>query len=486
MLLPVRKILWSPTDSEGNKGPVYEIGGKKLDFLVKLVLLSILVPASFSVAGLVFSPARIIFLVLVPYFMLNLIRGAYGPLLFVDYLIFFHILWLSLSIGFNNPEIAITFVGSNSLLLLGGYLTARAKIRTPDDFVAFIRFFVMVIIITVPFALVENVTYEAVIARFIESLPVFNSFPDNHDAPRFGLDRAQVIFAHAIHYGLFCTLGLSFIYIGMKPFYGILHRLFLMSLTLIGLISGLSSGPLLSGITQFFMIGWITVFGRVKYVWYITTAVGIFAFIVIEIASNRPAILAIVSRLTFSSYTTYLRATLFEYGFAQVKRTPILGNGFNEWPRPVWLSASIDNYWLYLALINGVPAFASLLIFVFWGLKKTSALNLEPDSPVFLLRRAWCYTVVSIALTISTVAIWGEIVALIYFILGSGIWMHYFDESKLKRASTSSSEVEVSDPDSEGDAGNSKARRRSKNRRARPGFRREKPSTAKRKTLERS
>ena len=113
----------------------------RLPLLTLVTLIALLTPAYFSVGPLVLTPSKTLFLVTVPVLMVNLFRGQYGRVNMVDILIFAYIFWMGLALLTNHSVgRVIENMGSVSLILLGGYLTGRATIRSRETFIAVIRF----------------------------------------------------------------------------------------------------------------------------------------------------------------------------------------------------------------------------------------------------------------------------------------------------------------------------------------------------------
>lgn len=396
----------------------------RLPLLTKVVLLTLFFPAYFSIGSLALSPSKLVFLFLVPALLVNLLRGRYGRLLFVDIFFLIFAAWMTLAMLANHtPQVAIEYTGSSTVTLLGGYLTARATIRTKAQFIALVRFLTLVVIISLPFALYETATSRTTIPRWIAELPGFRSHNDiNHD-PRFGLWRVQFVFAHPIHYGIFCCMVFSLVFVGLVRVIGTPLRLVTSGAVALCCFLSVSSGPFLALLTQFALIFWAWSMRWTGMPWRLIGWIGVISYIILEVASNRPAIYAIVSRLAFNSSTAFSRRVLFEHGVAQIGRNPILGIGYNDWPLPAWMTGSIDNFWLFLAIIFGLPglgffagAFVGALILV--GLQK-----FDGDPVLASLRRAWIFTMVSLGICLGTVAIWGELYSLVLFMLGSGLWM---------------------------------------------------------------
>ena len=403
----------------------------KLHLLAKVTLICCLLPFTFNLGPIVLSPSRVLFLISVPYLVIRLFSGAYGKIVFVDIMMFLSVIWLGMAIGYNNPESAITFVGSNAILLLGGYLTARATVRAPSDLYAFGNFLIVAALLTLPFALFEAVTSNAIIPRLFDMLPGVQGYPDTNAEPRLGLERAQVVFAHPIHYGLFCAFSLPFIFIGRELTLSFMARTALCFLVTVCAVLSLSTAAFTAIILQFGLISWAYLCKKVMNikanVWRLLVFASIFVYFVLDVVSNRPAYLAVFQTLSFNSSTVYMRTLIFEYGMAQVDKTPFFGVGFNGWDRPVWMSDSIDNYYLFLAVIYGFPSALFFMISAWASVYYTSKAKFLWGSTAFLSRRSWGVTMVSVLFTIATVSVWGDMLSIIYFILGAGIWMHTYE-----------------------------------------------------------
>ena len=397
---------------------------ERLPFLTKIVLFSLLLPAFFSVGSLVFTPSKLLFLFVVPILTLKLLRGAYGRLLPSDFLVFGYAGWMTLAMLANHtPRVAVEYTGSNTVIFLGGYLTARATIRSKESFVALIRFLVVIVILTLPFAIYEVITSRTTIPRWLAQLPGIRSHADiNHD-PRFGLWRAQVVFPHPIHYGIFSSMAFSLAYVGLAERLRSFRRTVATGLVGLSCFLSVSSGPVLALAAQIGLIGWAGLFRHNRHRWVIFWTLGILSYIIAELASGRSAVYAIVTRISFSSQTAFARRILFNYGVEQIGRKPLLGVGYNSWPLPAWMTGSVDNFWLFVAVRFGLPAFillsgAFVVAMIIVGRRDFSA-----DPELCHLRRAWIFTLVSLMLVLATVAIWGEVYSMVLFMLGSGLWM---------------------------------------------------------------
>lgn len=389
-----------------------------------VVFLSLVVPLFFEIGSLYLSLSRVVLLVLTPILLFKLFAGRFGKLLVTDYLVLGYMFWFSLSTLKNNPQVFLTFVGSNTLILLGGYLVGRACIRGPRSARQMIFVYCGTILLTFPFALYETLTSHMVIARALDMIPGVLSSADTNYDPRKGFYRVQVIFVHPIHYGLFCTMGFALVFAGLKGSINNVARWLWSGVILLCCFFSVSSGPLLGIIMQILLLtyGYLTLNKVHPWRWLIRMSIA--GYILLEVLSTRPAYFAIAERLAFSSGTAYARKTVLDFGLAQINRTPIFGVGAGrEWALPDWMTGSLDNHWLLVAMVYGLPAFALLLGAYVYTLWKASRMGHEKDPELKALHLGWSITVVGTMLTLATVAIWSDIATLGFLLLGSGVWL---------------------------------------------------------------
>lgn len=395
----------------------------KMPMAFVAVFLSLCIPVFFGLGSLHLSISRILLLALFPYLFFKVYTGRCGGIRWVDIGMLLFVLCLALSIFMNNRSVFLTFVGSNAIIILGGYMAGRVFIRGPNGFVGFIKLFAGILLFTLPFALYEGQTSYMVIPRLLDKLPMITSSIDVNYPPRRGFYRVQVLFTHPIHYGLFASMCFSLIFIGLRTQLSKATRIGLSLCVVICCFSAVSSGPILSLMAQIALIMYAWIANKLGNKWY--KLLGGFAifYILLEIVSSRPAFFAIAERLSFSSETAYARRILLDYGVAQVARTPWLGVGYNEWDLPDYMTGSMDNYWLLTALVYGIPAFGFLISALIVSLIKAGGRDFSADPFIENLRSAWAFVICSLILTLSTVAIWSEIATLVFLFLGSGAWL---------------------------------------------------------------
>lgn len=396
--------------------------------LLCLTLITLMLPISFTIGTILMSPSRLLFLIVTPFLLVGLLSGRYGKFTLVDACFLGFVAWRSMTPFINNPRNAVEYSGSNLLVILGAYLIARATVRTVQDMLFAGKILTLFALVTFPLALSESITGNMVLPKYLEMIPGVQSVADVNYVRRFGLDRAQVVFPHPILYGLFCSVCFSLASIAPRNHISAAGRRLKSGIVLGCCFLSVSSGPLLSVMAQLSLTGWSMAFAKYANRWKVLMGIGAVFYVIAEILSTRPAVYAIVSRLSFSSATANARRIQFEYGTAQIKRTPIFGVGQNNWGLPNWMTGSLDNYWLALALQFGLPAFTLAVAAFLIAMIRVGRRDFRPGSDLWNLQLTWVVTMVSLSLTLATVYIWNEVASLVFFFFGAGQFLLFATE----------------------------------------------------------
>ena len=398
----------------------------KLPWPVTLYFLMILLPVEFNLGSLFMTGVRAILILVAIPMAVKLVMGKVGRILWTDVLFLLFSIWNIVALFHNNPDQAISFGGSVGVEFMGGYLLGRVYIRTPADFIAMCKMLFLVVAITIPFAIYESQTGVALIPTLIEKLPVVYSVDDFYNeiaGRRLGLERSQVVFAHPIHYGLFCSTAIALAFVGFKGIFSNGFRLFVTFLMLLGVFLSVSSGALLPVVLQFGLIIWARIFDPVRARWFYLMGLTAFCYIVVSMLSNRTPIQVFLSYATFSPHNAYWRMLIFEWGMVNVWANPLWGVGLNEWVRPWFMhSGSMDNFFLLVAVRYGIPGFLLTAIGLFLVVWKVMWRDFDADPILWQLRRAWMITMVGLILTLCTVDVWATAYSYVAFLFGSGAW----------------------------------------------------------------
>lgn len=397
---------------------------QRMPFFAIVAFVSLLIPASFTLGSLLMTPSRLLFVLAIPVLLIKLLNRQYGRVSYIDWLILFHMFWFTLSVFVNaSANVAITYVGMNITVLLGGYLAGRASIRDLDQFLGFVRFFGLIVALALPFALYETTTGRLSLAPLFDAIPGVTSIRDVNYPRRMGLDRVQLVFVHPIHYGFFCSLSVGLFLVSMKGIVGNFRLWAQTAILALMCFLSLSSGPFLSMIIQILLILWAYVMRNLKRPWMTLVWLCFGLYAVLEVASNGPALYYIISKVAFNSATANVRRILLDYGIDQVIATPIFGIFKRPWNLPPWMTGSLDNYWLGLAVAYGFPTFASLFFANLLAVVAIARRNFPKGTMLDRARIAWMTTMVSAMLTLGTVFIWSEMASIMFFFFGAGLWM---------------------------------------------------------------
>lgn len=395
-----------------------------LPWQVRLYLLCLIVPLGFNAGSLAMTSLRVFLLLMIVPVTIRLLTGKYGRLHFADAMFFLHIGWAGVALAVNNPDQVIQQFGSVGMEFIGGYVIGRAYIRSPAQFTALCRWLVISVGILAPFALFETLTGRPILIELIERLPGLTSVLPVEAEKRMGLERVQAVFAHPIHFGLYCAVVMSMAFVGLKDALTDVTRW--AASAMVGAVGflALSSGALLAILLQLALFAWSRIFAPIWWRWWLLVGCFAFAYLVIDLLSNRSPIRVFMSYATFSAHTAYWRSIIFEWGMVNVWKHPLFGLGLNDWERPYYMySGSMDNFWLVMAVRYGIPGFLTLLVGYVWTLAVVMGRDFRADPVLTQFRRAWVFTFIGLSFTLCTVHIWANVYSFCFFIFGAGMWL---------------------------------------------------------------
>lgn len=417
-MVSVDQSLSGPTSSL--RGAVQE---KRSAGLLIIFILTLLTPISFELAGIRLSPNRLYLLIAIIPYAISIVSGRIGRFTAVDLFFLLHGVWIVLALIAVHGTARIPFAGITSAEVVGGYFVGRVLITDEADYRRLFRMILIALICLLPFAIVESFTGRLIIPDLLR--PVFDTpFRGGSAYGRMGLERVYGVFDHPILWGLFSAMTLSnFIMLARG---NIAKIIFGMALTLYATMLSLSSAPLMACGLQLCLLAWGWVMGGKWKMLLICTVIG---YVVIDLLSNRTPITILIETMTFNPMTGYTRIAIFDAGWAAVKASPMFGIGFNDWPRPSWVTSSVDNFWLLTAMRYGlVGAGFLVLAFLahFWLLAQTKI----KDPGVAAIRVGHAVALAGISFTLTTVHIWGTMSVFVMFYIGAGAWMYTTDLNK--------------------------------------------------------
>lgn len=388
--------------------------------LLCLIIICLLIPGNFALAGTQMSPNRAILLVLFPILVWRWLRGVAGGPSVVDVLMLLSTGWLGLALTVNHGLSSLPRSVILCVEIFGGYLVGRMLIRNTSDYR---RFFVLMTIgfaCLLPFALVEMVTGKNILRMMFDH--VLNIPPRQSNlGKRLGLTRAQAVFDHPILFGLVASMGVANgLYIWRDKF---VRSLQVGGFFAFMVFTTISSGPMLSVLLQLAMTGWdrMSFFLRGKWFW-LAGGAGL-VLLVLTFAAQFHILDFVIQNLMFNPQTADGRLIILEYGSAEVFRHPIFGIGLNDWVRPWYKAPTFDNFWLNYAMRFGLPSFALLAAAIGIGCSRiamqSTLTRRERD-----YRTGYLITFAGLTVTLGTVYIWASAAVFVWIYIGAGAWLY--------------------------------------------------------------
>ncbi len=375
-------------------------------------LACVVIPIRFMIGPLQMTSVRLYLLLMLPALIWPLLTR---PRIWPDVLLMAMIPWVFIAMWKNTPAQAVEHTGITAIEMLGGYALARLCIRNRMQFEMLIKAIVTLILLCLPLAMLETITGDPSFIRLIRAIPGLSSVDIVTIAPRLGFERVQAVFAHPIHFGLFCSTGISLLFVGMSKTLSLMTRLTGLGLITLTTFLALSSGAFLSVVIQLFLIAWMLIFAGTKHRWLILMLVCVAAYVFIDLVSNRTPVRVFFSYATFSAHNAYWRGIIFEWGMINVWNNPIFGIGLNDWERPHFMhSGSMDNFWLWIAVRYGLPGFAMMALAWAIGIIRVAR---GPASPQ---KTAWMFCMIGLTFTLCTVHVWTAIYSFTFFLFGAG------------------------------------------------------------------
>lgn len=380
------------------------------------------VPLSFDFGQFRLSPYRILLLVLLLPCLIGWLSGKAGKKLTADYFMMLFVGWSVIAIFVTmGTDGGLQPAGMWVIETLGSYFLGRVFVRDAATFRRVVKALFLIILLLFPLIVAESKMNRDF------SLDFFNIFGRTFAVTemefRAGLRRAQAVFEHPILLGVFCSsiFAPAFYVLGSAKFrFGNFLRL--------GISAGatffsLSTGAFIAIAIQAILIAWDFAMRKSKRQWTILTTIVVFLYIAVDALSNRSPAEVFISYLTFNTGSSYNRVLIWKYGTEQVYMTPWFGTGVpGDWARPDWMHASLDNFWLLMAVRHGIPALLFLILAYFSILRRIGKAVLV-DPQLLNARKGLLFSIIAISVSMCTVHLWSATYCLFMFLLGSGSWL---------------------------------------------------------------
>lgn len=377
---------------------------------------------SLNLGGLRLSVFRIVLILMFVPMLVRLYSGRAGRMTVFDALVAAHCIWALMAlINWGGVAQGIESGGIYIVEFAGAYLIGRLYIRSYEDFAAMARAYVALVVGMLFFTVPEALTSVHFLYDTISG--IFGGPPAPYIEQRMGLERTFGTFDHPILYGVFSASAFSLAYF-------VVAERRLMNMGGMARVAGVgvatfmsaSGGPYVVLMMQGFVAAWQRVLGRVQGRWAALFALFAAIYVAIDLFSTKTPFHVFVNYFTFSKQSAYNRILIFDYGTAEVARHPLLGIGLGDWERPVWMSDSMDNFWLVVAVRYGLPALAfllALLLGLVWCAGRREGLPEDWRRA----RHAWAFTLFGISVAAATVHLWNALFVLFVFLIGAGAWL---------------------------------------------------------------
>lgn len=249
--------------------------------------------------------------------------------------------------------------------------------------------------------------------------------------PRWGFQRSQGVFEHPILLGMFVATLLSPAIFMFGSTQGKWKPWLAAPLMVLSAMTSLSTGALLSMNIQLGLTLWNAVLRSVKKRWAILIWLVITLYVTADLLSNRTPFHLFVDYATFSAQSSYNRILIWQFGSAAVMGAPLFGHGTDDWERPAFMHASMDNFWLVIAYRYGIPAFlflAAAFFLTIWRIAR----HTDDDQQGRDMRLAIIFSLVATMIAAVSVHLWNNSYIWLMFMLGSVAWMARADDGEAK------------------------------------------------------
>lgn len=401
-----------------------------------MVIFLLPIELSFYAGPLFMTPIRIFLLVTALPLLVLLFR--HENLMAIDGLLAAYVLWVVLAYMVKRGGGGIEAAGQSFLEITVPYLVARLFLKSPQQIARFLKIMCIIIAILGLLAIPEAVLQ----VRFLHEIPkMLTGITYEMQADiRQGLLRAASTFENPILFGLYCAMFLSLIWYST---FGIGTRLALVVGIIMATMTSLSSAPILLLLLQILLIMVERASRRIRLRTPLIAASVLAAVVFIEAFSNRGVARLIAAKLTLNPHTGYYRLLQWEFSIDDVRANPMFGINLENWTRPHWMTDSIDNHWLFLAMNSGVPAvtiiFITMALLAYRLYRRRQTIH---DPMLKSLMLGWIIGISALFLGAWTVTLFGKMQPTLFFLVGLGAALLQMKDSTVFQEATAPNPVD--------------------------------------------
>jgi hypothetical protein len=237
---------------------------------------------------------------------------------------------------------------------------------------------------------------------------------------RMGMMRAASTFEHPILYGLFCASAISLVCVTARSQAAAIT---MAAVLCGGAVLSASTAPLLVMVTQLALLLGERLSRGVPGRFRLLVGFGVFSWLFLTVFSNRGPVGIIATGLTLNPQSGYYRILIWEHGIDDVLAHPFFGIRPEDWTRPIWMTASVDNHWLLLGMRGGFlgPLLVLAAMWLIWRrLYRRGPAPASVPAIYDRLRFGWSCTALALVLGGATVAYFGKMQPFFFLLLGYG------------------------------------------------------------------
>jgi O-Antigen ligase len=360
-------------------------------------------------------PFRFILIPSIALIVVELVRGKFA-FRWSDLFVVLASFWVSLAM-FMTTEAgeAFTAAFAQTTDMAVAYFFGRVTIKNLRDLRTLLVMMTPILCLIGIVMAIESLGNRAIIQPFFSSVTgrPFYYYSD----VRFGLFRALGPFPHPILAGMFMASFLSLYLMsglrGWPKFAGLIASF--------GGFFSMSSAALLALTSGLLLTAYNWISERILNLSWGKFLAAAATFVFVAEASGAGTYRMIIKYGSLNSSSAYNRIRIWQIGSDNVAKNPWFGLGYADWERPGWMSDSVDNFWLLLAMRFGVIVpflvfFALAFAMVLLAKRSTYANPID--------RRA--YRGVAIALAVfafgaTSVALWGASVVWFFMLMGLAV-----------------------------------------------------------------
>lgn len=383
---------------------------------ITLIVLGLLVPAAVAfMAGTLRLPVyRVVLIGMTPFAVAAYLFRPVRRTWFQDGAVAFFYVWYEGALLSRYGLDAVEGVGADFLDMIVPFLAAKAWLDTRPKVEAFYRMWTIAIALLGPIAIAGAVLHFEPTAAFWSQLSGSFRFPEI--MVRRGLWRLPMMFNHSIHWGL--AAGTAFVF-ALALWRGLVWKAIVLAATFAATVSSVSSAGLGVAVIGGMLWAYNFVLTSLRQRWVLLAAVGVGAYVAIDLVSNRDPITVLMTRLTISGGTGYYRREIWKYGSKVVLDYPLAGVGYEHWQRPGWMvSSSVDHHFLAVAIRCGIPASVSFFVAFVSPLPRAAA-ALARSGRGDRVTQAYTFATASLLLAMMSVFLWSNAVVFLMLLMGS-------------------------------------------------------------------